>query len=107
MQHPSCDIAHTVFAYYHQVAARSMVARQSGGAIVNVSSLGTRAELPTFAVYCCSKAAIERLTKSMAQELGPHQVRGRDGGRARRRRWVGGQTTAQGGSEKTCSRSIS
>ena len=80
MQHPSYDIAHTALACHHQVAARSMVARQSGGAIVNVSSLGTRAELPTFAVYCCSKAAIERLTKSMAQELGPHQVRKQGGG---------------------------
>ncbi len=58
-----------------QVVAKGMVARGKGGAIVNVSSQAGIAALQDHAAYCASKAAMDHLTRVMALELGPHQIR--------------------------------
>ncbi|CAL1600221.1 unnamed protein product [Knipowitschia caucasica] len=58
-----------------QVVARSMKARGSGGSIVNVSSQASQCALRDHSVYCSSKAALDMLTKVMALELGPFQIR--------------------------------
>lgn len=58
-----------------QVVARGMVARGKGGAIVNVSSQAGIAALAEHAAYCASKAGLDHLTRVMALELGPHQIR--------------------------------
>ncbi|XP_061520083.1 LOW QUALITY PROTEIN: L-xylulose reductase [Phycodurus eques] len=58
-----------------QVVARGMVARRSGGSVVNVSSQASRCALKNHTVYCATKAALDMLTKVMALELGPHQIR--------------------------------
>ena len=56
-------------------AAAVMIRGGRGGAIVNVSSIeGVRAA-PTFAVYAACKAGMESFTKSMALELGAHNIR--------------------------------
>lgn len=58
-----------------QVIARDMIARGRGGAIVNLSSQASMAALRDHAAYCASKGALDLLTKVMALELGPHQIR--------------------------------
>jgi 3-oxoacyl-[acyl-carrier protein] reductase len=45
------------------------------GAIVNVSSIGTRAAAPSFMVYSATKAAIEMLTVTMSRDLGRKGIR--------------------------------
>ncbi len=58
-----------------QTVARGMIDRGRGGAIVNLSSQASMAALADHAAYCASKGALDMLTKVMALELGPHQVR--------------------------------
>ena len=58
-----------------QVVAGHLVARGSGGAIVNVSSTASSRGLPLHAAYCASKAALDALTRVLAIEFGPHGIR--------------------------------
>ncbi|XP_026172285.1 L-xylulose reductase [Mastacembelus armatus] len=58
-----------------QIVARGMKARGSGGSIVNVSSQASQCALRDHAVYCATKGALDMLTKVMALELGPYQIR--------------------------------
>ena len=59
-----------------RAAARQMVARGEGGVIVNLASInGYRAFGPGIAHYTTSKHAVRGLTKSLAVELGPHNIR--------------------------------
>lgn len=57
-----------------QVIAKSMVERKKGGVIVNVSSTASMRGLRDHAVYCSTKAAVDKLTHVMALELGEHKV---------------------------------
>lgn len=52
-----------------------MFDRGVGGSIVNVSSVASRIHLFMCSNYGPMKAAVENLTKSMAVELGPHNIR--------------------------------
>lgn len=45
------------------------------GSIVNISSVHAYATQPGFAIYCSAKNAVEGLTKGMAYELGPDNIR--------------------------------
>ena len=56
-------------------AAPLMIRGGQGGAIINVSSIEGSRAAPTFAVYAACKAAMENFTKSMALELGEHNIR--------------------------------
>lgn len=58
-----------------QVIARGMIARGRGGAIVNLSSQASEIGIRDHAAYCASKGALDQLTRTMALELGPHQIR--------------------------------
>jgi L-xylulose reductase len=58
-----------------QVIARKMVARGTPGAIVNVSSQSSMRALQDHTAYCASKGALDQLTRMMALELGPHDIR--------------------------------
>jgi NAD(P)-dependent dehydrogenase (short-subunit alcohol dehydrogenase family) len=62
-----------------QAAARKMLEapdrRERGGAIINVSSQMGHVGAPNRSVYCLSKHALEGLTKAMAVELAPHNIR--------------------------------
>ncbi len=58
-----------------QVVARGMIARGKGGSIVNLSSQASMVGLADHAAYCASKGALDQLTRVMALELGPHQIR--------------------------------
>ncbi len=48
---------------------------QRSGAIINISSTSVRTGLPNRTPYIVSKAAIEGLTKNLARELGPFNIR--------------------------------
>jgi NAD(P)-dependent dehydrogenase (short-subunit alcohol dehydrogenase family) len=58
-----------------RAAARVMIDRAVHGRIVNVSSLASHKPTPGSAPYCCSKAALDMLTRVLALELGPHGIR--------------------------------
>lgn len=58
-----------------QIIARGMIERKTGGAIVNLSSQASMRGLPDHTAYCASKGALDQLTRVMALELGPHQIR--------------------------------
>lgn len=61
--------------FLSQIIAKKMIANGKGGSIVNVSSQASLRALPDHATYCASKGALDMLTKVMALELGPHQIR--------------------------------
>jgi NAD(P)-dependent dehydrogenase (short-subunit alcohol dehydrogenase family) len=48
---------------------------ESGGSIINVTSIEAHRAGPGYAVYSAMKAAVENLTKSLALELGARQIR--------------------------------
>jgi len=60
-----------------QAAARAMVRQGRGGVIINTASMsGHIINIPQqVSHYCASKAAVIHLTKAMAVELAPHQIR--------------------------------
>ncbi len=47
----------------------------SGGSIINLSSVVATSAPPQTAVYSASKAAVNAITRSLAQELGPRKIR--------------------------------
>jgi 3-oxoacyl-[acyl-carrier protein] reductase len=47
----------------------------SGGNIVNISSVAATLAPPTASVYSATKAAVNAITRSLAQELGPRKIR--------------------------------
>ena len=62
-----------------QAAVRKMLEardrKQRGGAVVNMSSQMGHVGSPNRTVYCLSKHALEGLTKAMAVELAPQNIR--------------------------------
>ncbi|HEY6970514.1 MAG TPA: glucose 1-dehydrogenase [Candidatus Angelobacter sp.] len=46
-----------------------------GGSIVNISSVATSLGLPNTSVYTASKGAVDAVTKQLARELGPRNIR--------------------------------
>ena len=58
-----------------QGAARSMVNAGMGGVIINMTSQMGHVGSPGRTVYCMTKHALEGLTKAMAVELAPHNIR--------------------------------
>jgi 3-oxoacyl-[acyl-carrier protein] reductase len=47
----------------------------SGGAIVNISSVVATSAPPNTSVYSATKAAVDAVTRSLAKELGPRNIR--------------------------------
>jgi 3-oxoacyl-[acyl-carrier protein] reductase len=46
-----------------------------GGSIINISSVVARMAPPSTSVYSATKAAVDAITRSLAQELGPRKIR--------------------------------
>jgi 3-oxoacyl-[acyl-carrier protein] reductase len=46
-----------------------------GGSVVNISSVVSSLGVPNASVYSATKAAVDAVTRSLAQELGPRKVR--------------------------------
>lgn len=58
-----------------QSVAKLMVANKIAGSIVNISSQASQAALKDHIVYAGSKGAVDIMTRVMALELGPHNIR--------------------------------
>ena len=58
-----------------QAAAKVMISSGCAGSIVNMSSQMGHVGSPDRTVYCMTKHAVEGLTKAMAVELAPHNIR--------------------------------
>ena len=52
-------------------AALPHMRERGSGHIINIGSMGGHVSLPTMAVYCASKSAVQNLTEALAKELGP------------------------------------
>lgn len=59
----------------HLLAQRATALMQAGGRIIALSSLGARYAIADYAFVGASKAALESLMRSWAQELGPRGIR--------------------------------
>ncbi|MBA3387789.1 MAG: glucose 1-dehydrogenase [Rubrobacter sp.] len=57
-----------------QTVARAMVESGRGGKIINISSTAGLIGVPKHAAYCASKGGLLALTKTLAFELGPHNI---------------------------------
>lgn len=60
------------------VIAMQEAARQfpsTGGAIINISTVGTVVPMPTSSTYSASKGALDIFTRVLAKEFGPRQIR--------------------------------
>ena len=62
-----------------QIAVKKMLElpdrKKRGGVVINISSQMGHVGAPTRTVYCLTKHAIEGLTKALAVELAPHNIR--------------------------------
>ena len=47
----------------------------AGGSIINISSIASTSTPPHTSVYSATKAAVDAVTRSLAQELGPRKIR--------------------------------
>ncbi len=59
----------------NRAVARRMIAQGDGGSIVNISSGAAKAPIRGMADYCVSKAGVWMMTRCMALELAPNQIR--------------------------------
>jgi len=48
---------------------------RGGGSIINVSSVVAESPVPTASVYSATKGAVDAVTKALAKELGPRNIR--------------------------------
>ncbi|ODM95655.1 L-xylulose reductase [Orchesella cincta] len=58
-----------------KIVAKKMIAGGKGGSIVNISSVGSDFPCTFLLAYSMTKAALNRLTKTLATQLGPHKIR--------------------------------
>lgn len=58
-----------------QAAAVKMTGQGTGGAIINISSQMGHVGAPNRTLYCATKRGLEGLTKALAVELAPHDIR--------------------------------
>ncbi|KAJ8317448.1 hypothetical protein KUTeg_005352 [Tegillarca granosa] len=58
-----------------QIVVRDMIKRSCGGAIINMSSIAGLRPFTGMSPYNISKAGMDMMTKVMALELGPHNIR--------------------------------
>lgn len=63
------------YFYAARAVARHLVARNAPGSIINVASVAGLLAMPLQGVYAMTKAAVISMTKTLAVELGPANVR--------------------------------
>lgn len=61
--------------YVLRAAARKLKATGQAGSLINISSQMGHVGGPKRTLYCSSKFALEGMTKALAWELGPHNIR--------------------------------
>src|SRR5690606_26475386 len=57
-----------------KTAVKYLSRRKSGGRVVNVSAIASHHPLPGMSVYAATKAAVNALTRTWAQELAPKNI---------------------------------
>ena len=57
-----------------QAVARTMIKRDLGGKIINLSSVAGKRGVARYAAYCTSKFAVRGFTQALALELAPHAI---------------------------------
>lgn len=62
-------------ALYLSSACTRFMLRQNGGSVINISSINGIRGHAGVAVYSATKAALDGLTRSLARELGPRNIR--------------------------------
>ncbi|MBU2547245.1 MAG: SDR family oxidoreductase, partial [Proteobacteria bacterium] len=62
------------YFFMAQAAARVMV-RQGGGRIINISSMIGYSNSPMTVIYGITKAGVISMTRALAKELAPHNIR--------------------------------
>jgi len=68
------DVDLTGVFFGSQLAGRRMIEQESGGSILNVSSIMGEVGLHKRAPYCAAKAGVNNLTRTLAVEWAPHGV---------------------------------
>src|SRR4051812_12745451 len=63
-----------VFALSREVV-KCMLEKNTGGSIINISSMASQYGIPKVIAYTASKSAIEGMTRAMATELSPKGIR--------------------------------
>lgn len=58
-----------------QVFGQKMIQQKSGGSIINISSVSSEIPLSRVFTYSVSKAGINNITRFLARELAPHNIR--------------------------------
>ena len=58
-----------------RIFGKHLIEAKNGGAIVNISSIAGKILPPNTSAYAASKAAVQSLTASMAQEVGRYGIR--------------------------------
>ena len=58
-----------------QAFVKNCMANKKSGVIINMSSVHEEIIFPTFAAYCASKGALKMLTRNLATELAPLNIR--------------------------------
>ncbi len=48
---------------------------ETGGSIINISSIASFSAMPNSGVYAATKAAVDQITRALAKELGPRNIR--------------------------------
>ncbi len=61
--------------YFATRAVVPMMRAAGGGSVINLGSISTHIKLTELVVYRTAKSAVEGLTRALAQELGPDQIR--------------------------------
>lgn len=64
-----------VYSVFHLIQLATPFLKQTKGSVVNVSSVTGIRAFPGVLAYCVSKAAVDQLTRVVALELAPFQVR--------------------------------
>lgn len=57
-----------------QAAVKQMVSQQSGGRIINISSVHEEIPMPTNAAYCATKGALRMLARTLCVELAQYGI---------------------------------
>lgn len=68
------DVDLTGVFFGSQLAGRRMIEQESGGSILNISSIMGELGLHQRAPYCAAKAGVNNLTRTLAVEWAPHGV---------------------------------
>lgn len=58
-----------------RAAVPVIIGQKEGGSIVNISSIAGKRGTPRTAAYCAANAGIQGLTRALAAELAPHNIR--------------------------------